>query len=214
MRLPDLVKQIGKVNGEERVYVEDYVYTYLNELKKGREGLAGRGGFPEKLFPKKKNFEVIPLRVALFGHVYHRERRNFYLVYGAACVVDELEKGKNEEQVRKEFFWEYELIGYVNIYGNTQDFPGKREGYFIFYEKNEAMQNYLIACYGGKRREAGAPAGKRPPFSFAEMVKKLLYGECMVILALAVTTINDYHKMYDFVETAHRAVALTEMENR
>ena len=62
MRLPDLVKQIGKVNGEERVYVEDYVYTYLNELKKGREGLAGRVVFPEKLFPKKKNFEVIPDR--------------------------------------------------------------------------------------------------------------------------------------------------------
>lgn len=27
MRLPSVVKQMGKVTGESRVYIEDYVYT-------------------------------------------------------------------------------------------------------------------------------------------------------------------------------------------
>ena len=32
MQLPTMVKQIGRVSGNERVYIEDYVYAYLNKL--------------------------------------------------------------------------------------------------------------------------------------------------------------------------------------
>ena len=81
MQLPTMVKQMGRVDGNERVYIEDYVYAYLNELKAEKSNL--------------------PLRAALFGHVYHRENQNFYLVYGAVSVVDELANGRVEEQVRK-----------------------------------------------------------------------------------------------------------------
>ena len=105
MQLPNIVKQIGKTDGEERVYVEDYVYTYLNELKKEKE--------------------IFPVRVALFGSVFQKDEKNFYLVYGASCVIDELECGRDEEQVRKEYFGEHELIGYVNIYGKNHELPGK-----------------------------------------------------------------------------------------
>ena len=57
MHLPNIVKQIGKTDGEEKVYVEDYVYTYLNELKKEKE--------------------IFPVRVALFGIFTVRERKTF-----------------------------------------------------------------------------------------------------------------------------------------
>ena len=141
-------------------------------------------------------------------------------------MVEELENGKNEEQIRKEYFDEYELIGYVNIYGNKQELPGKREGYYIFYEKNEAMQGYLLACYerknkertrrlqgrGNRYRELVRPERRKAVFSLAETIKKLLYGECIVILALAVTAINDYNKMNGFVEAADRVITLTETE--
>ena len=50
MRLPSVVKQMGKVTGESRVYIEDYVYTYLNEIKKEKNSL--------------------PVRVALYGHAF------------------------------------------------------------------------------------------------------------------------------------------------
>lgn len=136
MQLPNIVKQIGKTDGEERVYVEDYVYTYLNELKKEKE--------------------IFPVRVALFGSVFQKDEKNFYLVYGASCVIDELECGRDEEQVRKEYFGEHELIGYVNIYGKNHELPGKKEGYYVFYEKNEAMQNYLLFCYHKKEKERGS----------------------------------------------------------
>ena len=145
MQLPTMVKQIGAVDGNEKVYIEDYVYAYLNELKAEKQNL--------------------PLRAALFGHVYHKENQIFYLVYGAVSIVDELAYGRSEEQVRKEYFEEYELIGYVNIYGNKQ-----------------------------------------------EVIKRLIYGVSIIILSIAVTTINDYKKMYGFVETAGRAAELAARE--
>ncbi|MDE7286266.1 MAG: hypothetical protein K2N55_05430 [Lachnospiraceae bacterium] len=201
MQLPTMVKQIGRVSGNERVYIEDYVYAYLNELKAEKANL--------------------PLRAALFGHVYHRENQNFYLVYGAVSIVDELARGRGEEQVRKEYFEEYELIGYVNIYGNKQELPGRKEGYYIFYDKNESMQNYLLFCYKQKNKkraikdEMDHERGDELRFfrtsshaSLIDFIKRLIYGGCIIILSIAVTTINDYKKMYGFVETAGRAVAI------
>lgn len=207
MQLPTMVKQIGRVDGNERVYIEDYVYAYLNELK-----------------AEKKN---LPLRAALFGHVYHRENQNFYLVYGAVSIVDELAFGRNEEQVRKEYFGEYELIGYVNIYGNKQELPGKKDGYYIFYDKNEAMQNYLLFCYKQINRKkigrnetsyTGVETLELPRTSsrtsIREIIKRLIYGGCIIILSIAVTTINDYKKMHGFVEAAGRAAELAAREEQ
>ena len=206
MQLPTMVKQIGRIKGDERVYLEDYVCTYLNELKREKE--------------------VFPLRVALFGHVCRKENRKFYLIFGAASVIDELEYGRNEEQVRKEYFEEYELIGYVNIYGNKQKLPGSKEGYYIFYDKNEAMQNYLIFCYERSRKYEDGKTDKDKTteklihlhrkhsfFSVGDLFKRLIYGSCIIILTIALSAINDYNKMYGFVEMAGRAVALVENVN-
>lgn len=199
MQLPEIVKQVGKANGRERVYVEDYVYTYLRELKKE----AG----------------VLPRRVALFGHVYHKRECNFYMIYGAASVVDDLERGRNEEQVRKEFFGDYELIGYVNIYTGRRDLPGKKEGCYIFYEKNEPMQSYLLSCYEKRNKEqesAGTQKNRGQryglPYSIKDTAKRIFYGGCIIILAIAVTTINDYNKMNGFVEAAGKAITFAETE--
>lgn len=197
MQLPEIVKQVGKANGRERVYLEDYVYTYLRELKKE----AG----------------ILPGRAALFGHVYHKNSCNFYMIYGAASVIGGLERGRGEEQVRKEFFEDYELIGYVNIYAKGREMPGKKEGCYIFYEKNEPMQNYLLSCYEQKNKEQGSGKKTRKsgrkggqPSSMKSTAKRFFYGGCVILLAIAVTTINDYNKMHGFVEAAGRAVAFAE----
>lgn len=188
MQLPEMVRLVGKINGEDRVYMEDYVYTYLHDLK--------------------AEWVNVPIRVALFGHVYQKENRKFFMIYGAASVIDELANGRDEEQVRKDFFEEYELIGYVNIYGNKQEWPGKKNGYYIFYESNESMQNYLIACFERKRRRGDAI--KKSPFSFGDAIKRLFYGAGILLLTIAVTAINDYDKMYGFVEAAGQAVIMAQ----
>lgn len=213
MQLPDIVKQIGKTDGKERVYIEDYVYAYLHGLKSGNGDL-------EKTVNVQRTF---PVRVALFGHAFRKEERKFYLIYGASSVIEELENGKNEEQIRKEYFGEYELIGYVNIYGGGQKMPGRKDGYYIFYEKNESMQNYLLSCYERKttentlRRQSLYPM-KTPvkkegkTGGIGDTIRRFFYGGCIIILAVAITAINDYHKMHGFMETADRAIAFTESE--
>lgn len=189
MQLPEMVRLVGKISGEDRVYMEDYVYTYLHDLK--------------------LKVDKIPIRVALFGHVCRCENRKIFMIYGAASVIEELECGRDEEQVRQDFFEEYELIGYVNIYGNKQEWPGKKNGYYIFYESNEPMQNYLIACFERKKRKTAVI--ESPAFSLGDAIKRLFYGVGILLLTLAVTTINDYDKMYGFVETADRVVTMAEM---
>ncbi len=188
MQLPEMVRLVGKINGEDRVYMEDYVYTYLHDLKLDQE--------------------KIPIRVALFGHVYCTEDRKIYMIYGAASVIEELEYGRDEEQVRKDFFEEYELIGYVNIFGKKQEWPGKKNGYYIFYEANEPMQNYLIARFERKKRSPDII--EKTTFSLGDTIKRLFYGVGILLLTLAVTSINDYDKMYGFVEVAGRAVIMEE----
>ena len=120
MQLPEMVRLVGKINGEDRVYMEDYVYTYLHDLK--------------------MDWEKIPIRVALFGHVYRSESRKIFMIYGAASVIEE------------------------------------------------------------------------STFSLGDAIKRLFYGMGVFLLTLAVTSINDYDKMYGFVEAANRAVIMAETD--
>ena len=33
LRLPDNIKQVGKDSGRRKVYIEDYVYTFISDLR-------------------------------------------------------------------------------------------------------------------------------------------------------------------------------------
>lgn len=196
MRLPSVVRQMGKVTGENRVYIEDYVYTYLNELKKEKNSL--------------------PVRVALYGHAFCRENIHYYLIYGASGIVEEMENGRDQEEIGKLFFGEYSLIGYVNIY-EKQSLPGTEEGCYIFYESNEAMKNYMLSCFKRKNRpkEKTAAEGyeKRQSgegrFSFScirELLWKTFLSLTVMLTATAVTAIDNYRCMYDFTIMAVRVL--------
>lgn len=199
--MPDLVKRIGCVDEKNRIYIEDYVYSYL-------KGLHAKT-------------EILPLRAALFGHVIRKENACCYMIYGASCVVEELEYGRNEEQVREEFFEDYELIGYVNIMKNKQTIPEKGKGYFIFYESNEAMQNYLSFCY---EREKKRTQKDQPVLNFADsrrenrrmcardVIRQIFTLIGVFVLATAVCAVNNYDKMYGFVETTGEAAQMLETE--
>ena len=196
MRLPSVVRQMGKVTGENRVYIEDYVYTYLNELKK-----------------KKNN---LPVRVALYGHAFCRENIHYYFIYGASGIVEEMENGRDQEEIGKLFFGEYSLIGYVNIY-EKQNLPGTEEGCYIFYESNEAMKNYMLSCFKRKNRskEKTAAEGCKKRLSgeggvsfscIRELLWKTFLSLTVMLTATAVTAIDNYKCMYDFTIMAVRVL--------
>lgn len=183
MRLPSVVKQMGKVTGENRVYIEDYAYTYLSELKREKSSL--------------------PVRVALYGHAFCRENIHYYLIYGASGIVEEMENGRDQEEIGKQFFAGYRLIGYVNIY-EKQKLPGAEEGCYIFYESNEAMQNYMLSCF--KRKEKLKEEEKSALSFIRELLCKTFLGLTVMLAAVAVVTIDNYRCMYDFTVMAARVL--------
>ncbi len=183
--MPDIVRRIGYIDEQNRVYIEDYVYSYLNGVR------------------EKADF--IPLRAALFGHVIRKENAYCAMIYGASRVVEELEYGRNEEEIRKEFFEDYELIGYVNIVKNKQAVPEKGKGYFIFYESNEAMQNYLSFCYEREKKakkkdklngDFTYPCQGKRKVCVGNLTRQIFTLAGVLILATAVCAVNDYDKMH------------------
>ena len=202
MKIPDIVRRIGCVDETNRVYIEDYVYSYLNGLQ--------------------AKTDILPLRAALFGHVIQKENVCYYMIYGASSVVEELEYGRNEEQIRKEFFEDYELIGYVNITKNKRPVPEPGKGYFVFYESNEAMQNYLTFCYerekktkkkDGMNEDFMKPCQEKRRACAGEMIRQVVALACVIILAMAVCAVNDYDKMSGFVEMTGEAARGLEAED-
>ena len=90
---------VCKTNTEDnRIYIEDYVATYLKQLK--------------------QEADLLPIRVALFGHTFKKEDRSYFFVYGAACVTREYHSGKNVEMIQKEFYIILEDLRF-RIYGKS-----------------------------------------------------------------------------------------------
>lgn len=172
-QFPKNVKQVGNVSDSPKIYVEDYVDTYLNQLKEqGRESLVG---------------------VFLIGKNTVIEEQECIYVTGAVQMKDlepesrELDIGKEHLEIArtesKEYFHGQDIIGWllimpghpVGLSGSMirvheKLFPEKNSlfmlidaedeeqiftykfhelmqmgGHYIFYEKNPDMQSYMIS---------------------------------------------------------------------
>ena len=170
-KFPKNVRQIGNVSDTPKIYVEDYVDTFLNQIC--------------------EKTEEIPSGVFLIGHTVRQNEQDCIYVSGAIHMErlcydgksvsindDEWEKALREKE---DYFPDGEIIGwcllmpggvlqlgnemkriheqYFNHFGtvlilkNTEEeqyFAYKYKelmqmnGHYIYYEKNEAMQNYMI----------------------------------------------------------------------
>ncbi len=183
-QLPKNVRQIGNVSDSSKIYVEDYVDTYFNQLcDKASQEMVG---------------------AFLIGETVQEEEQDYIYVYGAIQMKELQVKGKDfiiEESVWKnacetckEFFGDAEILGWfiaggenhVEVNHNikkihqkyfhrekslfvTKNSRDKEEkfyiykfrdilecgGHYIYYEKNVEMQNYMIAS---RRRSGFTPS--------------------------------------------------------
>lgn len=173
LKLPKNIRQIGSPSGNKRIYIEDYVVTYLNYI--ARPGSTGARG------------------AILLGEVKKSDIGDIIFISGAVDAqniefdMDETEFTEEAwsdiyEQV-KEFFPELSVVGwFLSRMGfsttinekiekmHVDNFPGnekvlyvtdslesddafymyqkgqlvKQKGYYIYYSKNEAMQGYIV----------------------------------------------------------------------
>lgn len=146
MELPKNVTQIGESDRTCKVYVEDYVVSYLKQLNQ-----------------VARNKDIA---VALYGIRKEEGEVSYLFLYGAAKLnflqreVRHLSQAQLQEieQNRQRFFSEYEFQGYRLLNGEMIEGFHICErgicryiaGYAQFYEKNDSMLNFMLEARSGE----------------------------------------------------------------
>lgn len=252
---PRNFRQIGTPEGEKHIFIEDYVYTYLHPAFLGMNErrvciLVGRtethgkntniyvnGAFelPEiaycgtaPVFQEKIRTEICSLikryfdGSTLLGWFYDEKGT-------APCLTPELERilknffGGNNRLLLLSDSLEKEETLYIYEEGAVH----KKEGYYIYYERNQAMQEYMIVSRKDtpqevKPEEVRDEALKnyrelvlnRPKKNFQlPAFHSLVYGSgLLVVIAIIVVGISMFNN-YEKMKKLETAVSVMEQKN-
>ncbi len=140
MELPKNITQIGEADKSCKIYMEDYVVSYVKQMNR---------------FAEDKE-----IAIALYGKCSVEQELAYYFIYGA-CKLDFLQRevkhlsqAQNQEieRFRRKYFQECEFVGYLILNGEMVEGvhiaePGGCryvKGYACFYEKNDGMLAYML----------------------------------------------------------------------
>lgn len=200
-RIPNNIRQIGEIKGQQKIYIEDYAYTFLKKISRiPEEGgkvaiLLGQYHWAEGnayLFIKSalqiRNMEVSPEHIVfndkVWGQVYEDSRKYFpqQEIVGWFISLPGFNMQINEVLLKthlnhfagndKVLFvaepgeWEEAFFVYENNQLNRQP------GYYIYYEKNEPMQAYMIEMSQNKSIEETEKVPDRAVMNFRRAVKQ------------------------------------------
>ncbi len=231
--LPKNIRQIGEIQQDKKIYLEDYVITFIRKQERKDQELDCAG--------------------ILLGTKQQCEAGMLMFVKGAL----RLEEEEDQEQKRQNYFPELEVLGYYvigtmeedkleklmdppavlpfvifhiqegeeNVYWSEEKQFQRLSGYFIFYERNPQMQKYMFECLEPQKVEEEEGSSDQAIISFREKVKekhgmtrrggiRYLAGSflTLTIFMLGVTIINNYDKMKDMEETISRISVEQERE--
>lgn len=246
---PKNIKQIGEGTSSKKIYVEDYVFTYIKDLL-------------------KKEYEECKIAV-LLGHYYKTQESRIILINGAVeaeglrydteSVFDNDTWTGIYENIKR-YFTDVEVVGWC-IGGtghivHSQDrlkkihldhFAGvdkalfkydcfeeeeafylyengmmnQQEGYYIYYDKNEDMQNYILnhtqnrnLPLGQKTVEVHPDIHEMPSTATNKNIVHLAYAAAslfaIIVLTVFATMINNNHRIQTLEETmAHLSNTLS-----
>lgn len=172
-QLPKNVRQIGEVSGIKKIFIEDYVYTYLNQYANSDKENPQIAILLGKYY-KHKNEKILLISASVKTNNYSNEKNEIELTNETWAYIYEK---------AKEFFEEYEILGWmfshpgysIGITENIEKIhvnnfiesnkalmiidPVEKEnafyiyeqnrlkyqtGYYIYYERNERMHKYML----------------------------------------------------------------------
>ncbi|MCM1499286.1 MAG: LysM peptidoglycan-binding domain-containing protein [Clostridium sp.] len=175
--LPKNIRQIGMPTGERRIYIEDYVMTYLTQLANPNSTFA-RGAILVGECEKGENGVVIFVSGALaaqnleldleeatfegetWSYIYQEVKTHFpdLEVVGwflsrmgfSTEVNDMIVKlhMDNFAGANKVLYIMDSLEGEDAFYLTEGECLRRQSGYYIYYARNEAMQNFMIEAKG------------------------------------------------------------------
>lgn len=163
MELPKNVTQIGETDKFCKIYMEDYVVSYLKQMNRMAEDKT--------------------MGLALYGKYSVEKDISYYFIYGAAKLnylqreVKHLSQAQNQEieRLHKKYFADCEFVGYALLNGDMiegiwlMESMGCRyvKGYACFYEKNDCMLAYMLDS-----RAEEAPPEEVPQEKYDEVRKR------------------------------------------
>ena len=237
--IPRNVRQIGNISGGPKIYVEDYVDTFFGQISDQTEEI--RGAFLIGEMEDKEHPDYIYITGAIQMYELKRDGNTFQITeetwknayedckryFGNATIVGWFVSAPgipaeiNDEVIRTHEnafpntysifvmrdLREKEDYFYVNKFNDLM----KVSGYYIYYEKNPAMQNYMIAS----RRKNGLTISEsvedRAAKSFRNLIrtkgeledqKQSIHFMCiassfliLVMLVMGITMMNNYDKI-------------------
>ena len=252
---PRNFRQIGTPEGEKHIFIEDYVYTYLHPAFLGMNErrvciLVGRTETHGKNTNIYVNgaFELPEIAYCGTAPVFQEKIRTgicslikryfdgstllgwFYDEKGTApCLTPELERilknffGGNNRLLLLSDSLEKEETLYIYEDGAVH----KKEGYYIYYERNQAMQEYMIVSRKDTPQEVKPEeVREKKKKNYRELVlnrpKKnfqlpafhsLVYGSgLLVVIAIIVVGISMFNN-YEKMKKLETAVSVMEQKN-
>ena len=254
LKLPKNIRQIGSPSGDKRIYIEDYVITYLNYIARPGSTHA-RGAI---LLGEKKRSDVgdvifisgavdaqnlefdmdeCEFTQEIWADIYEQIKENFpeLSVMGwflsrmgfSTAINSKIEKlhfenfPGNDKVLYITDSLESEDAFYMHEHGQLV----KQRGYFVYYTKNDAMQNYKIKQRGDSSGEKNSEIQRKDEELIKNYRKKneinskkaeeknsnnisLLYVASsfvvLAILAMGITVISNYDKMKDMEVSINR----------
>lgn len=254
--VPKNVRQIGEVRGKTKIYIEDYITTFMKQI-------STRDDDPKALI--------------LYGSRQEDNHNTLFFVNGAILAECSMEEGGRtvfKEEVWKEvneksghFFKDSMVLGWIYLRYDLSEFAsaavvnthkqffredqqifmeysvGERienlylfekgkmrlqSGYFVYYEQNEAMQNYMITIKQEEPEEV-KPEVDKATKKFRGIVQEkkeevhrkqtmgVLYGTSvamlLIVTIIGVTMMNNYEKMQNMEKVLYDISAqMTEEE--
>lgn len=255
--IPKNVRQIGVVKGKTKVYIEDYITTFMKQistrddkpkalilygdkqvennstllfvngaiLAECAEDMEGeRTVFKEDVWKEvnEKSGHFFKDSMVL-GWIYLRYDISEFV---SAKVVNTHKQFFREDQ---QIFMEYSVSERIeNLYLFEKGHMKLQPGYYIYYEQNEAMQNYMITIKQDESEEVKNEVD-RATKKFRGIVQEkkeeihrkqtmgVLYGTSvamlLIVTIIGVTMMNNYEKMQDMEKVLHDISAqMTEEE--
>lgn len=241
-KLPKNVRQIGDGSGEKKIYVEDYVVTYLNRLAEsdGSKKAILLGEIKEQhqctyVFANGA-LEVDSFYMEEAAREALLEKMKTYFsgkrVVGWFMASEESPFTMKKEIIEifgREFSGENQILlvrdaeeDETVIFMMEDEIPEEQPGYYIYYDKNAAMQAYLISNNAGKSVDEEVKVKDDAIKNFRKIIKnKKIHLEkpnlkqwklarlaggflVMTVLALGVTMVYNYDRMKEVEQSLAR----------
>ena len=243
-KMPKNVRQIGKSNSNKKIYVEDYVMTYIKQLAGGDYSackVAVLVGQCIRLENNRNIFisgavEVRDIDMSsettfsndIWSKVYEEIKKYFveteivgWFIGGPGYLLEDKEKITkahldNFAGQDKTLFTFDNLEKEEAFYSFENNRLTKLDGYYIYYEKNEEMQTYMIEHREPKSIELNYDdrvsrevrtvlQSKKPAEEENRGITRLMYAAgtllAVIVLVVGAAILNNYDQMKSMQDT-------------